>query len=83
MFKLGFLPKGVNSTILALIPKKLDLLEMRDYSPIACCNVIYKVVSKILANRLKGILPRLINENRSAFVKDRLLLEIFFWLQSW
>lgn len=48
---------------------------MRDYRPIACCNVLYKVVSKILANRLKTLLPRIIAENQSAFVKGRLLME--------
>lgn len=51
VFRFGFLPKGVNSTILALVPKKVDSLEMRDYRLIACCNVLYKVVSKFLANR--------------------------------
>lgn len=75
VFNFGFLPKGVNSTILALIPKKLDSLEMKDYRPIACCNVLYKVVSKIVANRLKKLLPRIITESQSAFVKGRLLME--------
>ena len=75
VFKFGFLPKGVNSTILALIPKKTDSMGMRDYRPIACCNVLYKVVSKILANRLKKLLPRIICENQSAFIKGRLLME--------
>lgn len=46
----GFLPKGVNSTILALILKKEEVREMKDYMPISCCNVLYKVISKILAN---------------------------------
>lgn len=71
VFMYGFLPKGVNSTILALIPKKTDSLEMMDYRPIACCNVLYKVVSMILANRLKKILPRIITQNQSAFDKGR------------
>ena len=75
VFRYGFLPKGVNSTILALIPKKLDSLEMKDYRPIACCNVLYKVVSKLLANRLKQLLPRMIQENQSAFIQGRLLME--------
>ncbi|XP_056857118.1 uncharacterized protein LOC108835054, partial [Raphanus sativus] len=52
-FSKGFLPKGLNSTILALVAKKDKAIEMRDYRPISCCNVIYK----------------------SAFVKDRLLVE--------
>ena len=75
VFQMGFLPKGVNSTILALIPKKTTATEMKDYRPIACCNVLYKVVSKILANRLKELLPRIIVANQSAFVKGRLLME--------
>ena len=41
-FDKGFLPKGINSTILALIPKKNDAITMKDYHPISCCNVIYR-----------------------------------------
>jgi len=52
----GFLPKGINTTILALIPKKEDAKIMKDYRSISCCNVLYKVISKILANRLKLLL---------------------------
>lgn len=70
-----FLPKGINSTIFALVPKKTASAEMRDFRPIACCNVLYKVISKIMANRLKILLPRMISENQSSFVKGRLLME--------
>lgn len=48
---------------------------MRDFRLIACCNSIYKVISKLLANSLKLILPEIIELNQSAFVKCRLLLE--------
>lgn len=48
---------------------------MKDYRPIACCNVLYKVVSKVIANRLKRILPRVVTENQYAFIKGRLLME--------
>ncbi|XP_019090146.1 PREDICTED: uncharacterized protein LOC109128388 [Camelina sativa] len=74
-FLKGFLPKGVNTTILALIPKKTDSLVMKDYRPISCCNVMYKVISKLLANRLKRILPSSIAPHQSAFIKDKLMLE--------
>ena len=74
-FVRGFLPKGLNATILALIPNKLEALEMKDYRPISCCNFIYKVISKLIANRLKIVLPKFISGNQSAFVKDRLLIE--------
>lgn len=75
IFRYGFLPKGINSTILALVPKKIDSMEMRYCHPIACCNVLYKVVSKILANRLRVLLPRIISANQSAFIQGRLLQE--------
>lgn len=74
-FDKGFLPKGINATILALIPKKKEAREMKDYRPISCCNVLYKVISKLLANRLKTVLPKFISSNQSAFVKNRLLME--------
>lgn len=77
-FVKGFLPKGVNSTILALIPKKEESKMMKDYRSISCCNVLYKAISKITANRLKGVLPKFITLNQSAFIKERLLIENVF-----
>lgn len=74
-FVKGFLPKGLNSTILALVPKKEESRVMKDYRPISCCNVLYKVISKLIANRLKGVLPKFILLNQSAFIKERLLME--------
>lgn len=74
-FMYGLFPRGVNATILMLIPKHDDAKEMKDYHPISCCNILYKVISKILANRLKVLLPELIEPNQWAFVKGRLLLE--------
>lgn len=74
-FKKGFLHKGINSTILALIPKKTKLKEMKDCRRISCCNVIYKVISKISANRLKVMLPNFIAPYKSNFTNDFLLME--------
>ena len=74
-FLFGFLPSGINATILSLIPKTEAALTMKDYRPIACCNLLYKVISKILARRLREILTDAIEPNQSAFIKGRLLLE--------
>lgn len=74
-FTKGFLPKGLNSTILTLVPKKDEVKMMRDYRPISCCNVLYKIISKIIARRLKSVLPKCITLNQSAFIKERLLME--------
>ncbi|XP_013614914.1 PREDICTED: uncharacterized protein LOC106321148, partial [Brassica oleracea var. oleracea] len=48
---------------------------MSDFRPIACCNVIYKVVSRLVARRLTATLPEAIELNQCAFVEGRLLLE--------
>lgn len=50
---------------------------MKDYKPISCCNLLYKVISKILTNRLKAILPSAMEPNQNAFIKGRLLLQNF------
>ncbi|CAN1141794.1 Transposon TX1 uncharacterized 149 kDa protein [Linum perenne] len=72
-FHSGQLPGFVNSLFLALIPKKMNASEMKDFRPISCCNVIYKLISKVIANRMKRVLPSLINRSQSTFVQGRLI----------
>lgn len=74
-FIYGFLPRSVNATLLSLVPKTTEAEKMYDFRPIACCNVIYKVISKILATRLKATLSEAIELNQCAFLEGRLLLE--------
>ncbi|XP_022030689.1 uncharacterized protein LOC110931611 [Helianthus annuus] len=62
---------AVNHTILALVPKVDTPNSVLDYRPISCCNVIYKCISKIITDRLKGSLDTLVSINQSAFVPGR------------
>lgn len=60
-------------TFLTLIPKVKHVQKIGDLRPISLCKVIYKIVAKILANRLKAILPSIISPQQSVFVPSRLI----------
>ncbi|GJV20379.1 RNA-directed DNA polymerase, eukaryota, reverse transcriptase zinc-binding domain protein [Tanacetum coccineum] len=67
----GKLLGEVNATLISLVPKIPIPGKVTDFRPIACCNVMYKCISKIMTNRLKGVLGKLVNENQSAFISGR------------
>jgi hypothetical protein len=71
----GSFPEQIMATNIVLIPKKENPESMRDLRPISLCNVLYKIISKVLANRLKPLLPLCISHEQSAFVEHRSIVD--------
>jgi hypothetical protein len=74
-FSSSHMPDGVNDTVIVLITKNKDAKELKDYRPISLCNVIYKVVSKCLVNRLRPILKEIITPTQSAFIPRHMITD--------
>jgi hypothetical protein len=71
----GEVLRAFNATFLALIPKEGQANRSKQYRPIALCNVIYKLLTKVIARRLKLILPTIISLEQSGYVEGRQILD--------
>ena len=69
----GVVHESLNPTFISLIPKIKNPKKVSDFRPISLCNVVYKLISKVLVNRLKKILSNLVFESQSAFLSGRLI----------
>jgi hypothetical protein len=67
--------RSLNATFVSLIPKKADAEEIKDFRPISLVGGVYKMISKVLANRLKSLLGKLISNSQNAFIGGRQILD--------
>lgn len=63
--------KSLNSTFIVLIPKMVGAKNIKNVKPISLVSSFYKLISKVLANRLSKVLHLIINDSQHAFVKNR------------
>eukprot|EP00253_Pinus_taeda_P019643 PITA_19643 len=66
--------KALNTSFISLIPKEDNSLTPNEFRPIAFCNVVYKIISKVVSNRLKPLLPTLVFGEQSGYVEGRKIL---------
>ena len=74
-FHSGHILKSINETLISLIPKTENPTTITEFRPISLCNIIYKIISKVLTSRFKSVLNVCISESQSTFVPGRQILD--------
>ncbi|WKA11259.1 hypothetical protein VitviT2T_028778 [Vitis vinifera] len=67
--------KSLNNTFLVLIPKKCGAEDLGDFRPISLLGGLYKLLAKVLANRLKRVVGKVVSNSQNAFVRGRQILD--------
>jgi len=79
-YETGYIPRGCNASFVSLVPKKVNPSFLNEYRPISLVGCVYKVISKILANRLKRVLSKVIDNHQIAFLSGKGMLYIHYRL---
>lgn len=74
-FTSGIINPQLKHTNITLIPKKKNPIFMTDLRPISLCNVVYKIISKVFANRMKRVIDYIISDSQSAFIPGHLITD--------
>ena len=69
--EMGRFVKSLNATFLVLVPKKGGAEDLKDFRPISLVGSLYKLLAKVLANRIKKMMGKVISESQNAFVEGR------------
>lgn len=69
------LDKRINQTLLVLIPKVQSLKKVTQLRPISLCIVVYKIITKVIVNRLRSLMMKLVKQNQASFMMDRNIID--------
>ncbi|GJQ98498.1 putative RNA-directed DNA polymerase [Tanacetum coccineum] len=69
------MPNGANSSFFTLIPKVNNPTLITDFRPISLIGIHYKIIAKILANRLSKVIDKIVSKEQSAFIAGRQILD--------
>ncbi|XP_021767732.1 uncharacterized protein LOC110732122 [Chenopodium quinoa] len=70
-FNNGTLPKQWNCTTITLVPKVLSASHVKDFRPIACCTVVYKLISEVITARPVAIIGEVIDDAQAGFIPGK------------
>lgn len=73
VFQTGVVPAAMNESLITLIPKQQLPKSMSHFRPICLSNVIIKIISKLIANRLKPLMADLVGREQSSFIPGDIL----------
>lgn len=69
------MPNHVNCTSITLVPKVQNACEVKSFRPIYCCNVLHKIISKMLTSRMQNVIPKIVSGAQSGFIPSRQILD--------